>query len=135
MTKLPEKPSELLNLALKCLRDCEHDIDYEIDMGCCHSPGHWPGWPTKVDIAGAVMAVELGAQPDDYCLPSEFPADHRKLDALVIITGGDVSIALELLGHPDFHSMDFEPICYAANPDLWHRRMNDLVKQMEGHGL
>ncbi len=78
MNALPDKPSELIRVALADLEKCEKDPDYEIFMGVWHSPK--PAGYCEVCLAGAVIAKTLGSDkgesiaPYDYYPPSETSA-------------------------------------------------------------
>lgn len=61
MTQLPDKPSELIRLAVADLERAEASPDYIIDMGCWHEP--IPNGLCAVCFAGAVIAGTLGAHP------------------------------------------------------------------------
>ena len=54
MSELPDKPSELIRLALADLRKCEADPRYLIDMAQWHRPV--TSELCHVCLAGAVMA-------------------------------------------------------------------------------
>lgn len=135
MTKLPDKPSDLLRMALECLRSCESDLNYRVDMDETHSPGMFDGDPTTIDLAGAVMARKLGASPGDYCLPAEFGDDDAKLDALRLFSYGEVGDALECMNIHDVWGMDFPAPYYVKDKATWHDRMNDLADDLAVRGL
>ena len=52
---LPDKPSELIRLALSDLEKCEGDSRYEVDMNEWHVPTQ-KGHVCYVCLAGSVMA-------------------------------------------------------------------------------
>lgn len=61
MIKLPDKPSEIMRLALADLRSCKSDDTYKINMGTWHTP--LLNGRCSVCLAGAVMAKTLKADP------------------------------------------------------------------------
>lgn len=70
MTTLPEKPSALIRLALDDLRKVERDERYGVYMGEWHVPRD--SGTCEVCLAGAVMAMSLGANIQTYSMPSDF---------------------------------------------------------------
>jgi hypothetical protein len=90
VTTLPDKPSELIRLALKDLREVEAMPHYKVDMG------YWHGIPTGekeclVCLAGAVMARHLGANPALPYFPDNYSTDlQEKLHALNSLRQGYV---------------------------------------------
>lgn len=72
MSKLPNKPSDLLDVALRDLEACEQDDNYEIRMSLWHSSNHNLDKKCFVCLAGAVMAKTMGtpvtARGDPYDL-------------------------------------------------------------------
>ena len=67
MTALPDKPSQLLRLAVKDAQLCQQDPNYRLDMGTWHSP---VGSLCFVCMAGAVMAKTLKLPGDISARPS-----------------------------------------------------------------
>jgi hypothetical protein len=59
---LPDKPSDLLQLALDDLELCEKDRNYTIDMSEWHTPSQDESEKCAVCIAGAVIA-KTGQRP------------------------------------------------------------------------
>lgn len=99
MNKLPDKPSELIRLALADLRKCEADPAYGIDMGLWHEPIDGVCY---VDLAGAVMAQRLGADKLAEYGPEDFDREtEKKLKALGRLQWGVVGEAMDILGVPD----------------------------------
>jgi hypothetical protein len=75
MKTLPDKPSELIRLAIGDLCKVEKNPIYRINMNVWHSP-NYKDMICEVCLAGAVMAGSLDANPSfltsplDYCEPS-----------------------------------------------------------------
>lgn len=73
-TKLPEKLSDRILIALEDLEACEADPDYGIDMGDWHVPPIEGITETcDVCLAGGVMARRLKVPIDAYAEPYMFP--------------------------------------------------------------
>lgn len=135
---LPDKPSELIRVALADLRKCEADERYEIDMSEWHLPDGDGG--CFVCLAGAVMAKSLGAEEDDEVTPDNYFLDEcgteRKLRALDDFRCGGVRAGLRELGIP---MPPMPPTCrpslYHESPVQFHADMHALADELERHGL
>lgn len=68
---LPDKPSELLVLALEDLEKVEKDPKYQVNMGTWHRPSEFEP-VCLVCLAGAVMAGHLQAKPEKQYVASDF---------------------------------------------------------------
>lgn len=96
MSQLPDKPSELIRLALSDLEKCEADPRYSIDMERWHKPNG----TCAVCLAGAVMAQTCGVPVDNDVSPhSCMGGDTKKLMALDDFRVGFVDSAVGKLGH------------------------------------
>ena len=75
ITALPDKPSDLIDLALRDLETVENSKKYLVDMGTWHQANHSsdPWSLCAVCFAGSVMAQSLGVVPDKNYLPADFP--------------------------------------------------------------
>jgi len=95
MNKLPDKPSELLILAMEDLEKVEKsDHLYTIDMGSWVEHDYYDG-KCAVCHAGAVMVGTLGADIKKSYDPSDFDPDtKRKLRAIESIRRGDIDAFL-----------------------------------------
>ncbi|MCY4259158.1 MAG: hypothetical protein OXC91_02685 [Rhodobacteraceae bacterium] len=102
---LPDKPSELIRLALRDMEACEGDAAYNVHFQHWHKPERARrGDPRSeltgaclVCLAGSVMAKTLGAFPHEELVPSHFKEDGElnspvrgKLMALDCFRAGDV---------------------------------------------
>ena len=102
MRQLPDRPSELLRLAVNDLEKAERSPKYEIEMGHWHFP--LDDDLCTVCMAGAVMAFTLDVPHDEEyaVLSRSFDADTRgKLHALDDFRRGYVGDALRILGMHD----------------------------------
>ena len=87
-TQLPDKPSELLQMALDDLLAIEKDPNYLIDMFTWHRKNYGRCWLCP---AGAVMARRLGAKPDEDLNPANYDDDtERKLLAINLLRRGEL---------------------------------------------
>lgn len=141
--QLPDRPSELLRLALSDLRKCEQDPTFRIDMGVWLLPA---GVNTlegryydqcSVCLAGSVIAQTLG---HPLCLsggPSDWRLDTaRKLFALNYFRIGSIEAAYLWLVRKKPEGIPFHvPVCrYDENKDKFHKDMDELVHLLETHG-
>ena len=74
MTKLPEKLSDLLRLAVRDAQACEADPRYVLYMGEWHRRA---GAHCYVCMAGAIMAQTLGADAGANAMPIDFGTSTR----------------------------------------------------------
>ena len=141
MSKLPDKPSELIRVALKDIRACEASDKYLIDMCSWHARAR-PGFNLKcaVCFAGAVMAQTLGADPERDYHPSDFDGDtNSKMYALDRLRVGDVEGAIRELG---VRSVEEEGILderqitrYKEDPVKFKEEMEQLANDLETAGF
>lgn len=140
MNRLPDKPSELLLLALTDLEMCENDPRYEIYMGNWHAPNG----RCRVCAAGAVMAKSLGAPPRDIWGPEDFDEDtERKLRAIDFFRTGAVWDALNWMGItppkalPDMSNNECGWASWASYDDRtnWKIYMQSLIGILQAEGL
>lgn len=98
--KLPEKLSELIEVALNDLDLCEKDPRYKIDMWNWHRPNSH----CSVCFAGSVMAKTFGLGPDEHIMEERtgnntFSArDWNKFHALDHVRKGAWAWALSDIG-------------------------------------
>lgn len=79
---LPDKPSELLRLAIADLRSVAKDSRYRVAMSEWHNPTLGRS-ACYVCLAGAVMATTLGVNIFQYAVPGTFcSANAHKLNWL-----------------------------------------------------
>lgn len=103
---LPNKPSELLMVALSDLEAIEKNPTYSIDLTILHSPlnHRWLNGDTRcaVCLAGAVMAQTLKVKPDiNVPLNRRFLSKdtYQKLKAIDYFRQGQISEGLDSLGY------------------------------------
>ena len=105
-SKLPEKPSELILIALKDLRAAEASEKYDINMGGRY--WHFPpktkdkSYKCEVCLAGSVMAFSLGGDINNHYEPGNFPGEEGKLRSLDVFRTGHVTYGMrEFYGNKD----------------------------------
>lgn len=144
--KLPEKLSELIEVALADLIKCERSAKYEIDMTVYHIK---PGVIRKqccVCFAGGVMAQSLGADPKNSIDIWDYPPlTTWKLRALDDIRKGHVTTALNSLDGDSpalsrrtdrpRHPLTRQIIAYRHNPGKFKRQMRVLARDLAAAGL
>lgn len=140
MESLPDKPSELIRLALNDLKKCEKSEDYIINMGVYH---HYHGaifGTCSVCLAGAVMAqtLKLPKATDVNNVRDFFSeVDTFKLKALDQFRTGDIMSGLMKLSirQPKHlpHSIHIDHYC--MNPDRFHTQMEGLATLLEKFDL
>lgn len=138
--KLPNKPSELIRVALDDLRKVERSPLYRVDMGEYHTPNG----KCAVCFAGAVMAKSLGTPPSQMAWPETFgAATAKKLEALNALRTGWVESALDELDlkawngpMPEGVKSDYRIPAYGKrNRNKFHAAMRKLAKTLERAGF
>ena len=132
---LPDKPSELIRLALADLALCAADPNYAIDMGQWHMPEYGV---CRVCLAGAVIAKTLNATRAAELYPEDFPENRKKINALDDFRDGWVCSALDELGHDLSnwgHGAGYREITsYRADPGAFMADMRQLADDLEVAG-
>ena len=135
MSQLPDKPSELIRTALDDLVLCEKDDRYVINMHKWHDFRY----RCEVCLAGAVIAKELGADPETSYSTFNFREESRKLRALDEFRTGYISVALDVLDIPEYEQKGIPiawGVCpYSENRDTFFKDMHNMADMLEEHGL
>lgn len=141
MDKLPDKPSELLSLALEDLQKCEKDPRYSIDMDVWHEgEDMWLGisLPCYVCMAGALMVHELDADIHKILLPDTFDDDTEiKLLAVDDLRRGHVATALDILGisnNAPYRPTSRRIHSYHTDRDLFITDIKCLIEDLKNAG-
>jgi hypothetical protein len=79
---LPERPSEILEVALRDLKTCMNSSKYNINMTQWLSPAE-EGFPCEVCIAGAWIAQSSGVGTEETSCPVDF--EHDTAEKLYMI--------------------------------------------------
>jgi hypothetical protein len=134
--KLPDKPSELIALALADLAKAERSKRYIVNMGFFHEPTNMN--TCIVCFAGSVMAGTLKSNPDELFGPYDFDVDTKdKLLWLDSLRSGCDSRNNWLgksinkkLGGCVFISFYHNPPAYASDPAAFKRSMRSLATKL-----
>jgi hypothetical protein len=153
--KLPNKPSELIRLAIADVTAVEKlKSKYVLDMSSWHEPAGFnhssdDNYPNvyntdsknrcAVCYAGSVMACTLGADPTQNFEPSDFPKDtNKKLEAINALREGELGEAFRILGlkAPDIMVDELDDmIDYEENSKAFKKQQLQLASQLEGLGF
>ena len=140
--QLPDRPSDLIELALRDLEACEQDPRYEINMSRWHYPTDGEPVEEPVDIclvclAGSVMAKSL-RMPPTKCLAAWDAGDQSgKLLALDRFREGRIDEGLKDLGMARGREgmADAEVPTYAVDRDGFFAAMRSIAKTLRSMGL
>ena len=134
--QLPDKPSELLALAVADLAKVEASPEYEVNMDDWHQPKK--GGVCCVCMAAAVMAKTLKVDRLITRMPSDFETDTRKkLSAIDYLRVGDLEYALNILGidHPRFLVSKIDVADYHDDPKQFKEDMRAIIEALKREGL
>lgn len=136
--KLPDKPSELIRLALKDQAKILKSKTYVVDMDYWHTPipSH-PSLKCVVCFAGGVISQTLKCPTYARKFPEDFNQDTRnKLRALDQLRKGEISEAYILLGipHPSGIPRKVEVPSYHSDKKKFRAAMFKLAKLLEKRG-
>lgn len=133
-TKLPDKPSQLIRVALRDLEKCERSRLYHVDMLDWHRPnGH-----CRVCLAGAVMAKSLGVPHNIKISPFDFEGEvMQKLRALNFFRCGFYDEAFYVLEikRPEAFPDEANITDYADDKAQFKRDMRKLASLLAKEGL
>ncbi len=136
-SKLPNKPSALLLLALDDLRAVEKNKLYRITMGSWHVPDTYDG-VCEVCFAGAVIAGTFKESPiKEHGDCDKFGDDKDKLYAIDHFRTGYLKDALDLMGFecPEDLAENISVAEYENSPAQFKRDMIKIVKILQKHKL
>lgn len=134
--ELPDKPSDLLELALSDLEKVEGSSRYKVYMYTWHVPQKRS--VCQVCMAGAVMAKTLKADRFKRHSPEDFENDtKKKLTALNYFRTGLLDLALEVLGidHPLSLVKSTWVASYQTDREQFKKDMRDIIEALKGEGL
>jgi hypothetical protein len=132
---LNETPSELIRLAVKCVKKAERaKKKYAVDMDHFHDYDAETKI-TTVCAAGAVAAYELGVNPKTSpCLPEFLEENQDSLKAIDCFMRGEIEEAFEQLqlGFPSILLRSNVDIThYEASPEEWKKEMLRLAEEFK----
>jgi hypothetical protein len=145
-TKLPDKPSELLMVAMIDLEAIQNSPQYRLNMGEWHTPT--PDGFCEVCFGGSVMAKSLNFGPgvNAHPLLTNDAILDRKLRALDAFRCGDLNLAFSYLhiAMPAFTISEDHQENTAIFGDLmnlskdhieeWKLHMQDMIGVLEAEG-
>ena len=134
---LPDKLSDLIEVALRDLELVENDKRYTVNMDWWHRSNLYDH-TCIVCLAGAVMAKSLDVSPDRTRFPNDFDdKTEAKLDALNWARVEDVDYALYHLDikASDYSCLDREVVCYSDNPEQFKADMREIVAALKEQDL
>lgn len=133
--KLPDKPSELLTLALKDLEACKRDSNYSISMSVWHSfePNDRQCY---VCMAGAVMAQTMKV-PLTKMIDPAYCAETRQLYAINEFRMGNIKEGLSFLDiSKPFRCAGYFPVAeYCLNPEQFKQDIKGLITYLQTFDL
>ena len=135
-SKLPEKPSDLIEVALKDLCAVEHDKRYKVNMYTFHIAG---GARCEVCFGGAVMAKSLKTPPGSDKSPLGFPLGVKsKIVALDYFRTGWVGLGLKEMNleqRGGVMVLDRGIVDYSVNKGKFKKQMAKLASDLRLVGL
>lgn len=148
MNKLPDKPSELIVVALNDLKKCEADNRYDVRMSAWHQPGFIYAADRKsklpvcfVCLAGAAMAQTLQSGIRKDLVPTKFDNDTaNKLRALNYFSQGCIYVALSAMDiKADYKLLLYQQVTVTEynydKPRVFHKEMKGIIKILKGINL
>ena len=150
-SKLPDKPSDLIHVALHDLKLAEESEKYEIDMGTWHTgfeeieneEGVLEEEPCQVCFAGAVMAFSLEGVINRQYKPNKFPEEEGKLSSLNTFRLGEIHRGLrefygKFYGDTSFDlntvEMEWEIPYYHKDKEGFHQAMAEMADYLKEKG-
>lgn len=147
---LPDKPSELILLALADLEKCELDDNYRVNMNVWHeydyptSMEHEYKPTCQICLGGAIMAQTLEVSLEECVDPSSFKGDlDPKLRSLNAFREGRLHEALKILSLERYNSSiprvvpttSYTTITYGDNRTNFYQCMNNIVEILKRANL
>lgn len=136
MKTLPDKPSDLIELALSDLEKVEKNPRYEINMSTWHTPDRGK---CSVCLAGAVIAGTLEQSIRYDLSPQSFDENtRRKLVALDHFRLGYIGDGLqEMCVERPLTLENFAAVApyYRFDRNLFKRDMREIIAKLRSHDL
>lgn len=144
--ELPNKPSELIELALSDMNKCIADDRYKINFNHYHIPNRILNQFNDVIIkepicsvcfAGSVMAKSMNTQPDTYMHVYRLTKDQaKKLYALDLFRQGLINDGLVHMGYDEDDIKDIKDIKVEQNAlKGFTEDMNKIISTLKSHDL
>lgn len=131
--QLPNKPSELIRVAIADLKKAEKSRLYKIDMGTWHEPNG----KCAVCFAGSVMAFSCKANPKEEYVGTEWgKLNERKFEALNAFRRGCCNWAFNdmRLSITAGEKFKREIIPYEKSPKIFKQQMSQLATDLAKAG-
>jgi hypothetical protein len=146
MKQLPNKPSELILLAVKDLGRAEKSKLHQIDMNYWHKPDNFqpitPENRCSVCFAGSIMAFSLNTNPSKYIHSLELSykfgiKNAKKFQFLNCVRQGNIGVGLANLGIklPEDIGESRIIVHYTDNPKIFKTQMRRLARDLANKGL
>jgi hypothetical protein len=97
---LPDKLSDLIDLAVKDARACARSPRFKLNMQRWVEPARRRGGPCRVCMAGSVLVQSLSFSPRHYWTDAHADATDGKIFAINDVREGKIQIALNHLKAP-----------------------------------
>ena len=135
--KLPNKPSDLIDLAMFDLEQIEKDRRYRVEMSKWHESTVIGGEEIcEVCLAGSVMANSLGAIHGREACPQDYDEETAMaLDALDCFRLGNVKEGVKWLGIAPSRVEDMVITRYERDRRQFRDDMDILANALRGVGL
>lgn len=139
--ELPDKLSNLLELALADLAKVEADKRYVVNMDLWHIPTYGGDiYPAlcRVCLAGAVIAGSLGGNIRKHLVPYNFDEKTKsKLFAIDCLRSGMIDTAIYYMKQKRPKSMpnNIKVADYKSSPLQWLSNMLFIIALLREHGL
>ncbi len=140
--RLPNKPSDLIEVAMNDLNSLERSRKYIINMHTWHSPEYGSGGKTGrcyICLAGSVMAKTLGADIEGDLGPCDFSTNiAKKLNALDEFRVGGVGTGLYAMDiFIDLESLkeEYDIPPYSENRTEFKLKMRKMIRDLRAEGL
>lgn len=139
MARLPNKLSDLIEVAIADLIKCERSSKYLVNMLVWHNPVN--DEHCEVCFAGGVIAQTLSTDHKRWTEPCEFKTGiNRKLQALDDLRRGRLGAALHQMNasrpYQAFQrKLDRHITPYSQNPGTFKREMRAFSRDMATAGL
>jgi len=139
---LPDKLSDLIEVALKDLSKVEKNPRYVVDMGVWHDD--MMEGVCHVCLAGAVLAGTCKLPHDQVWYPAviNFGSTTSKLIALDFARRGNLDAALRRMGPPPkrediwfVQRKRWITKQYHIDPVMWREQMEQMVRELRERGL
>lgn len=139
MKTLPDKPSELIRIAIADLKKVESMNKYTVDMGAWHDDDKMDS-TCHVCMAGSVIACTLDKTGKEHwpnLSPYDFDLDtESKLRAINYLRMGSVGRAFDAIGlNYDEGNKYMRDICqYHNGAEIFYEDMEQLASDLEKDG-